>query len=227
MHFTRKNWTPFFENISYGAVSRHIYISPNKVVHCRAARAYSPEFSEAWKYFESVEKGARKIVQAVSSSSKSRVRRVPSLRKRECTSRSIDPDGTSDPDRVLAARINARHTHTCVRTRVCERATASQCVHSRYRRTHARACSTRRSTTPAALSPQPIWQPPFPRCNWRTIQFPSRLPLLPACPLCYTWSPPVRSVLSPSRGSLPFAPFPPHPSDVTRSLTILCSRHWP
>lgn len=118
-----------------------------------------------------------------------------------------------------------REAHTCVRARVCERAPrANACTLVIVLHTHVRVVRG------VVLRPPPFplntdQQPPFPRCNWRTSQFPSRLPLLTACPPCYTWSPPVRSVLSPSRGPLPSCPFPSHPSDVTRSLTILCSRH--
>lgn len=153
-------------------------------------------------------RGTRKIVQPVS------YRREPAFRfceKARAFLEPIDPDGASDPDRVLAAlRASTRGAHMCARARACAsaRPRANACTLVIVVHTHVRVVRG------VVLRPPPFpldaaRQPPFPPCNWRTSQFPFRSPLLPACPLCYTWSPPVRSVLSPSRGPLPFASSPP------------------
>lgn len=223
MHFTKKLNSTFFENIFRMVLYLVISISPLTKSSIVERPVHTvPEFSEAWKYFETVEKGTREIVRAVGSSTK--IRAPDAFHLRENANAFL---GSIDPDPTLiefSLRVSTRDVcgHACASAR--PRANACTLVIVVY--THVRVV---RGVVlrPPPLPPQPIWLPPFPRCNWRTIQFPSRLPPLPACPLCYTWSPPVRSVLSPSRGSLPLAPFTPHPSDVTRSLTILCSRHWP
>lgn len=73
----------------------------------------------------------------------------------------------------------------------------SKCVYPRYRLTHARTCSTRRSTTRCPLASH------RPRGSVSTI--PPLLGSGAACFIAVTW----------------------YGCDVTRSLTILCPRHWP
>lgn len=108
-----------------------------------------------------------------------------------------------------ATHISAKHTHTCARARICERTSTGQCVHSRYRLTHARACSTRRSTTLAALSPRhrpaatlsPLQLADQPVLLLLTS--PARLstvlhvvPTRTICFIAVTWSPPFCPLLS-------------------------------
>ena len=83
----------------------------------------------------------------------------------------------------------------------------SECVYPRYRLTHARTCSTRRSTT--RCPPQPP-SPLFPVDRSATLHDPLRSSTAypcseAACFIVVTWC----------------------GCDVTRSLTILCPRHWP
>lgn len=156
MHFTKRLNIIFREHISCCAVSHHIYISPNKVVHCRIGFVHIPNSSKSENTSETGEKGVRANslpIQSQLSPRGSRVQRVPFPWKPEHVSRPADPDSASDPDRALAALcVSTRGAHMRVRVCARERASAGQCVHSRYRLTHARACSTRRSTTPAALT---------------------------------------------------------------------------
>lgn len=88
-------------------------------------------------------------------------------------------------------------SHTVGRSRIrqdCVFAT-SKCVYPRYRLTHARTCSTRRSTTRCPLASH------RPRGSVSTI--PPLLGSGAACFIAVTW----------------------YGCDVTRSLTILCPRH--
>lgn len=83
----------------------------------------------------------------------------------------------------------------------------SECVYPRYRLTHARTCSTRRSTTRCPLQPP---SPLFPVDRSATLYDPLRSSTAypcseAACFIVVTWC----------------------GCDVTRSLTILCPRHWP
>lgn len=103
---------------------------------------------------------------------------------------------------------------------VSERASARQCVHSRYHLTHARACSTRRSTTRPPLLLRPSGDP-IPAVTTGVSQFlPLRHSRLLTAPHVV---PTLHDTLFYHRHVVP------HPLrlDVTRSLTILCSRHWP
>ena len=127
MHFTKRLKFIFREHISCCGISRHIYISPNKVVHCRMVCAYSPEFSEAWKYFET---GGKKRGHARSLSAVITEKPRPSVpfsRKHEHISLPMDPDGASQRVRpwssLAALRVSTRgtHMHACTHARVCVR----------------------------------------------------------------------------------------------------------
>lgn len=238
MHFTKRLTFTFFKNIFCTLLYLVISISllTKLFLLSNELCVYSTEFSEAWKYFEIKEKGVIEIAQPSYRSWKP----ARSISAEMWAHLSIHRSGWRVrpwSNSRCTTHINAKYTHAFARARagtcVCERACASARPRANaytlviILHTHVRVVRG------VVLRPPPFplntdQQPPFPRCNRQTSQFPSRLPLQPACPPCYTWSPPVRSVLSSSRDPLlPFTSLPSHSSDVTRSLTILCSRHWP
>lgn len=172
IHFTKNTEL----HISCCAVSRHIHISPNKVVHCRAAVCIQPRILRSLKIFRDCRgKGNTRDRSVIGENS-----RFISAK----THFSIHRSGIARPTLIEFSLRYAyqREARMCVRG-ARALASASQCVHSRYHLTHARACSTRRSTTPAALSPQrPSGSHPFPVATGGPASFP---PAHLSCPLAH------------------------------------------
>lgn len=207
-------------HISCCAVSRHIYISPNKVVHCRAACAYSPEFLRSLKIFRDCRgKGNTRDRSVIGENS-----RFISAK----THFSIHRSGIARPTLIEFSLRYAyqREARMCVRAaRARSRPRANACTLVIILHTHVRVVrgvvlrppSFPLNVPPAAtLSPLQLADQPVSLPLTSPARLPTVLHVVPTRTICFiavTWSPPFRSLLS------------PHPSDVTRSLTILCSRH--
>lgn len=163
---------------TYFVLCRHIYIFPNKVVHCRTVCAY-PEFFEVWKYFETGKKGVRASSHSPVIADHPRPMRSISAETRA----HFSAHGSGWRVRPWSTQLSLRcayqrAAHTCVRERVCvsARPRANACTLVIVLHTHVRVVRG------VVLRPPPfplaaVQQPPFPRCNRRTSQFPCRLPL--------------------------------------------------